>query len=91
MENAEKIKINTPFIKLDQFLKFSGTVSDGSDAKYLILEGYVKVNGEKEIRRGRKLYANDNVCVEYEGEKINLTVCDWYAYRKIIFRKFQKL
>ena len=76
MENTEKIQITTPFIKLDQFLKFSGTVTDGSDARYLILEGFVKVNEEKEIRRGRKLYPGDNVCVEYDGQIINLTVCD---------------
>lgn len=75
MEN-EKITISTPFIKLDQFLKFSGIVADGSDARFLILEGYVEVNGEKEIRRGRKLYPGDNVRVEYEGQEINLTVCD---------------
>ena len=75
MEN-EKITISTPFIKLDQFLKFSGTVADGSDARFLILEGYVEVNGEKEIRRGRKLYPGDSVKVEYEGQEINLTVCD---------------
>ena len=75
MEN-EKITISTPFIKLDQFLKFSGTVNDGSDARFLILEGYVEVNGEKESRRGRKLYPGDNVRVEYEGQEINLTVCD---------------
>ena len=72
----EKIQITTPFIKLDKFLKFSGTVTDGSDARYLILEGFVKVNGEKEIRRGKKLYPGDSVCVEYDGQIINLTVCD---------------
>ena len=74
--NEEKIVINTPFIKLDQFLKFSGTFTDGSDAKYLILEGFVEVNGEKEIRRGKKLYPGDNVKVVYEGQEINLIVCD---------------
>lgn len=76
MENAEKIKINTPYIKLDQFLKFSGAVADGSDARFLIVEGYVEVNGEKEIRRGKKLYPGDNVRVEYEGQELILTVCD---------------
>lgn len=76
MENYEKIQISTPFIKLDQFLKFSGTVADGSDAKYLIAEGFVKVNGETETRRGRKLYPEYTVEVEYEGQKIMLTVCD---------------
>ena len=65
----DAITIKTPYIKLDQALKFSGTVSDGSDARFLITEGFVKVNGETEIRRGRKLYKNDVVKVEYEGQK----------------------
>lgn len=76
MDNYEKIKINTPFIKLDQFLKFSGTVSDGSDARFLIEEGFVQVNSEIETRRGRKLYPGFAVCVEYDNKKIMLTVCD---------------
>ena len=72
----EEIKINTPYIKLDQALKFSGTVSDGSDARFLITEGYVKVNGETEIRRGRKLYKNDVVEVNYEGQKSEFFVSE---------------
>jgi len=65
----DAIKIKTPYIKLDQALKFSDTVSDGSDARFLITEGFVKVNGETEIRRGRKLYKDDVVKVEYDGQK----------------------
>lgn len=72
----ENIKINTPYIKLDQLLKFSGCVEDGSDAKFLILEGYVKVNNETEIRRGRKLYPGDFVKVEYDKQIIELKVCE---------------
>ncbi|MCI5969769.1 MAG: RNA-binding S4 domain-containing protein [Oscillospiraceae bacterium] len=68
------IKISTPFIKLQQLLKFADVVSDGSDAKILITEGFVFVNGEKEIRRGRKIYPEDNVFVEFEGQKISLKV-----------------
>ena len=68
------IKISTPFIKLQQLLKFADVVSDGSDAKILITEGFVFVNGEKEIRRGRKIYPEDNVFVEFEGKKISLKV-----------------
>lgn len=68
------IKISTPFIKLQQLLKFADVVSDGSDAKNLITEGFVFVNGEKEIRRGRKIYPEDNVFVEFEGQKISLKV-----------------
>ncbi len=68
------IKISTPFIKLQQLLKFADVVSDGSDAKILITEGFVFVNGEKEIRRGRKIYPEDNVFIEFEGQKISLKV-----------------
>lgn len=64
----KKIKITTEFIKLDQLLKLSDIVSNGSEAKYLILEGNVKYNGEIEIRRGKKVYPGD--IVEVNGEKI---------------------
>lgn len=72
----DAIIINTPYIKLDQALKFSGTVSDGSDARFLITEGFVKVNGETEIRRGRKLYKDDVVEVNYEGQKSEFFVSE---------------
>lgn len=70
----ENIYINTPFITLGQLLKFADVVSDGADAKILITEGYVKVNGSVETRRGKKLYNNDEVIIEYEGQKIELKV-----------------
>jgi len=57
----ENIKINTEFIKLDQFLKWTKTVSMGSEAKLMIRSGLVKVNGEVELRRGRKLRTGDIV------------------------------
>ena len=53
------IRINTEFIKLDQFLKWAGAVSTGAEGKLLVGEGKVKVNGEAEIKRGRKLRAGD--------------------------------
>lgn len=56
MKNIEKVKISTEFIKLDQFLKWVAAVDSGSDAKQVILDEQVKVNGEIEIRRGRKIY-----------------------------------
>ncbi|UFP96173.1 RNA-binding S4 domain-containing protein [Gloeobacter morelensis] len=49
------------FIKLDQFLKLVGAVQTGGQAKILIQEGEVLVNGEVETRRGRKLQAGDQV------------------------------
>lgn len=56
MKNIEKIKISTEFIKLDQFLKWLAIVDSGSEAKQVILDGMVKVNGDIEKRRGRKIY-----------------------------------
>jgi ribosome-associated protein len=57
------MKLATEFIKLDSFLKVVDAVSSGGEAKILILSGKVKVNGEIEERRGRKLYAGDRVMV----------------------------
>ena len=61
-----KIEITTEFIKLDSFLKFSGAVSMGSEAKMLILDELVKVNNEICTQRGKKLYRGD--IVEFNGE-----------------------
>lgn len=60
----EKIKISTPFIKLDQLLKFAGITGSGSDAKFLIQEGLVTVNDEICTMRGKKIRAGDTVQVE---------------------------
>ena len=64
------IKITTEYIKLDQLLKLADAVSTGGHAKFLILEGLVKVNGEVEVQRGKKLY-NDFI-VEYNGESFKV-------------------
>ena len=48
-------------MKLDQFLKWNNIVSSGGEAKILINSGQVKVNGEIEKRRGRKLVKGDKV------------------------------
>lgn len=52
----EKIFITTEYITLAQFLKLSGIVSNGGEAKFFLLENEVIVNHELENRRGRKLY-----------------------------------
>ena len=57
----EKITINTEFIKLDSLLKFSALVGTGGEAKYVIGEGMVKVNGEVCTMRGKKIYPGDKV------------------------------
>lgn len=55
----EILKIKTEYIKLDQALKFANVVESGAFAKEVIAECMVKVNGEVETRRGKKLYDND--------------------------------
>lgn len=49
----EKVKISTEFIKLDQLLKFTNICSSGTDAKFIIQNSDILVNGESEKRRGR--------------------------------------
>lgn len=61
----KEIKINTEYIKLDQLLKFENLVESGSNAKYEILSGKVKVNGNIEYQRGKKIYKDD--IIEYDG------------------------
>lgn len=56
-----EIKILTEFIKLDQLLKFTGEVETGGQAKELILNGEVKVNGKVESQRGKKIFPGDKV------------------------------
>lgn len=57
----EQIEIRDEFIKLGQALKLAGIAESGVDAKIMIEEETVKVNGETETRRGRKLYDGDAV------------------------------
>lgn len=54
------------FIKLGQALKAVGLAESGVDAKYAIQDGLVKVNGNVELQRGKKLYRGD--VVEFDGE-----------------------
>ena len=61
------------FIKLDQFLKVTDVASSGGEAKLLIRSGTVSVNGEMELRRGRKLYDNDVVTVDDFSFTVHLT------------------
>ena len=56
-----EIRIKDEFIKLGQALKLAGVVEDGVEAKYVINDGLVKVNGEVETQRGKKLYPGDTV------------------------------
>ena len=66
----EIIKLREDYIKLGQALKASGLVDSGVEAKSVILEGLVKVNGEIELKRGKKLYKDD--VVEFNNKIIKI-------------------
>ena len=65
---AEQIKITTEFIKLDALLKFASLVGSGGEAKMLIQDGQVLVNGEVCTMRGKKIRPGDRVSVSDGGE-----------------------
>ncbi|MBO5164237.1 MAG: RNA-binding S4 domain-containing protein [Ruminococcus sp.] len=62
------VKITTEFIKLDALLKFASMVGSGGEAKMLIQDGHVRVNGEVCTMRGKKIRPGDTVAVEGSGE-----------------------
>lgn len=64
------IKVKNDYITLGQLLKVADFVQTGGEAKFAVKELDIRVNGEKENRRGRKLYPKDQVLIE--GTKINL-------------------
>ena len=66
----QSVHLKDEFIKLGQALKAAGLVESGVEAKEVIQDGLVKVNGETDTRRGRKLYAGD--IVTYNGEEIKI-------------------
>ncbi len=66
----ETIKLREEYIKLGQALKASGLAESGVDAKHAIEEGLVKVNGQTEYQRGKKLRGGD--VVEYNGETVRI-------------------
>lgn len=66
----ETIKVRDEFIKLGQALKAAGLVESGVEAKEVIQDGLVSVNGEIDVRRGRKLYPGDTVT--FDGEEIKI-------------------
>lgn len=61
---SENVTIDTGYIKLDSFLKLANLLMSGGEAKLVIQEGQIRVNGEVETRRGRKLYPGDRVTLD---------------------------
>ena len=66
----ETIKLRDECIKLGQALKAANLVQDGVEAKYVIQDGEVLVNGEVDTRRGRKLYDGD--VLSYQGQEVKI-------------------
>ena len=64
------IHIKDDFIKLGQALKLAGLVDYGVDAKFVIQDGLVKVNGAVEVQRGKKLVSGD--VVSYNGKEFTI-------------------
>ena len=69
-QNMEIIKLREDYIKLGQALKAAGLVESGVDAKFVVQDGLVKVNGQIETQRGKKLVDGD--IVEFDGQKIKI-------------------
>ena len=70
MPEIREITTRDDVIRLGQFLKLADVVAAGSDAKMLIAEGAVKVNGEPETRRGRQLVKGDVVTVRQQQLRV---------------------
>lgn len=66
----ETIKLREEYIKLGQALKAAGLTQSGVDSKFVIQDGLVKVNGQVETQRGKKLYDGD--IVEFDGNQIKI-------------------
>ena len=70
----DTIIIRTEFIKLQDLLKFASLVSTGGEAKIVVTEGEVSVNGEVCTQRGRKIRPGD--AVSYRGKTITVAYAD---------------
>ena len=66
----EIVKIRDEHIKLGQALKLAGLVDSGAEAKIEVQEGQVRVNGEVELQRGKKIYAGD--VIEFNGQQVRV-------------------
>ena len=66
----ETISITGDFIKLDALMKFSALAESGGEAKQLIADGLVKVNGEVCLMRGKKLFPGDTV--SFDGQTVKV-------------------
>jgi|InofroStandDraft_1065614.scaffolds.fasta_scaffold34696_2 Uncharacterized conserved protein len=73
-KQVETIEIHTEFIKLDSFLKFAGVSETGGQAKEMVQEGLVLVNGQVCTMRGKKIRAGD--VVEIDDLQLHVTAAE---------------
>ena len=71
-DNSIPVSISTEYIKLQDAMKFANIVYSGGEAKTLIQEGEVKVNGEVCTMRGKKLYPGDRI--EFLGQRYLISI-----------------
>ncbi|WP_314505260.1 RNA-binding S4 domain-containing protein [uncultured Microbacterium sp.] len=73
MTNAAPIDVSIggDMIRLGQFMKFAGLLDSGGDVKEAIIDGYVRVNGEVDRRRGRQLHPGD--VIDFEGRRVRVS------------------
>lgn len=69
-----KIEIKTDFIKADQLLKYSGIALTGGEAKLMIEDGIVFLNGEKITQRGKKIFPGDTLVIKADDGEITLNI-----------------
>jgi len=72
----KQIEITTEFIKLDSLLKFAGLVMTGGEAKEVVQDGMVEVNGEVCLMRGKKIRPGDTVF--FDGEELEVVAGEGY-------------
>ena len=75
-----KVQIDREYVTLGQLLKMVNIIGSGGEAKFFLLENEVIINGEKDSRRGRKLYPNDHVSIKNYGD-----------FQKLYLQEFHEL
>ncbi|GAA5198997.1 RNA-binding S4 domain-containing protein [Rugosimonospora acidiphila] len=70
MASMRDVDIEEDMIRLAQFLKLAGVIDTGGEAKLVIADGEVRVNGEVEVRRGRQLRRGD--VIEFDGQRLRI-------------------
>jgi Uncharacterized conserved protein len=74
MKKKIEVSIHTEFIKLDSLLKYAGISQTGGEAKDMVLDGIVSVNGEVCLMRGKKIRQDDLVVVTFEDGEIEIVL-----------------